>query len=128
MSDCHSPPARHVGSRPRDTAAASPSCTPPGRSMTRVLLATLLVGAATLSACERKPPQPETSAQPTASTEALPGVKPHDEGSAPASDRPGAVAIGAVEAGQSGGGANGAHPAPTAGDGAASGAASAPAR
>jgi len=106
-------PARHV-------ERASRGWDEPMRLPRQVLsLVPLLVLAAT--ACDRGAP-PETPAT-TAATASAPlgGITPKVDGAPAASDRPGAVADGAIEAGQAKGGAVVGKPAePTAGDGSAS--------
>ena len=82
-----------------------------------------LLLAAGVTACEPKLPKPESTTGATSTVgggAALPGVKPHDSQTDAASERPGAAAMGAIEAGQAGaGGGTAAHPAPTGGDGVA---------
>jgi hypothetical protein len=95
-----------------------PIPTPRLHRLSALLSALLALGA--LAACDKKPgtdavpvPAPSTSSpSPTA------GVVPTDPNQPAASDRPGAVAIGAVEAGQAGKGGSGSATQPTAGDGA----------
>ena len=77
-----------------------------------------------LTACDKKSePASTPSSSMSCPTSGAPstGVTPHSEGTPAASDRPGAAAMGAIEAGQAGGGAApGKVAQPTAGDGAAS--------
>lgn len=90
----------------------------------RSTVAALAIAGSLLAGCE---PKADTSAPAkadapiAASGSALTGVKPHTEGMPAASDRPGAAAMGAVEAGQARDGAvQGKAAEATAGDGAAS--------
>jgi len=89
----------------------------------------IVVAAACAALLGCKPvPKPETQTGSTPAASPVEGVKPQDSSQPSASERPGAPAIGAIEAGQASGGANsGGAAAPTGGDrGTSAAAASAP--